>query len=71
MVAVDEGEGGEVDEDKVEVAAMVEGKETVGQKDEGAEKENPEQMEEIAGAGGENHTVAAAEHDSVAAAEKM
>lgn len=71
MVAVDEGEGGEVDEDKVVVAATVEGKETVGEKDEGAEKEHHEQMEEIADAGGENRTVAAAEHDSAAAVEKM
>lgn len=71
MVAADEREGGEVDEDKVVVAAMAEGKETVGEKDEGAEKEHSEQMEEIADAEGGNHTVAAAEHDSVAAAEKM
>lgn len=60
VVFVGEGEGGEVDEDRAEVVASDEDRETVEETDEGAEKEDHEQMVEIADAEDENlRTVAA------------
>lgn len=59
VVTVDEGEGGEVNEDRVAFVALDEGRETVGEKDEGAKREDHGQMGETVDVVDDNHTVVA------------